>query len=237
MKKSFRNIPASLAAAIAALLVGCATSNESASTAPGGSGSRYRTTDGRDIEIGKSSAGNGGRTYRNPHMEKSWVADGFNFTGYDTLYIAPTASTAKFQQDEVAPHKIAQERLPLELAAMIRSQGIIPNVVTSESEIKPGAKVLRMENTITEYSKGGGAARYWVGLYGGGQPVLRVIGKMKDGEKDVFTYEMRRSGVSAGARMVGAFKSDVDIQAEDIHSMALDLTDFMAAVAGKYQPR
>lgn len=109
--------------------------------------------------------------------------------------------------------------------------------MTSESEIKPGAKTLRLDNTITEYSKGGGGARYFVGLYGGGQPVLRVQGKMTEGDKALFTYEARRSGVSAGARMGGAFMKDEDIQIEDIRSMALDLTDFMAAIAGKYQAR
>jgi hypothetical protein len=30
---------------------------------------------------------------------------------------------------------------------------------------------------------------------------------------------------------------DTDIQGEDIRSMVLDLTDFMAAIAGKYQPK
>jgi len=34
--------------------------------------------------------------------------------------------------------------------------------------------VLKLENTILEYSKGGGGARFWVGLYGGGQPMFRV---------------------------------------------------------------
>jgi hypothetical protein len=49
--------------------------------------------------------------------------------------------------------------------------------------IKPGAKVLKLHNPVTEYSKGGGAARYFAGLYGVGQPVLRVDGKMVDGDK------------------------------------------------------
>jgi hypothetical protein len=73
-------------------------------------------------------------------------------------------------------------------------------------------------------------------MYGGGQPVLRVEGKMT-GDQPVFTFEARRSGTSAGSRMVGAFMKDVDIQIEDIRSMALDLTDFMAAIAGKYPPK
>ena len=106
-----------------------------------------------------------------------------------------------------------------------------------ESEIKPGAKVLRLENTITEYSKGGGAARYFAGLYGAGQPMLKVQGKMTDGDKTLFNFEARRSGVSGGARMTGAFMKDEDIQIEDIRSMTLDLSDFMAAIAGKYESK
>ena len=30
---------------------------------------------------------------------------------------------------------------------------------------------------------------------------------------------------------------DEDIQVEDVRSMAIDLTDFMAAISGKYQAR
>jgi hypothetical protein len=109
-------------------------------------------------------------------------------------------------------------------------------VVTKESEIKPDAKSLKIENTIIEFTKGGGAARYFVGLYGGGQPVLRVQGKMTAGDQTLFTFEARRSGVSGGARVGGAFMKDEDIQGEDVRSMVLDLTDFMAAMAGKYTP-
>ncbi len=120
---------------------------------------------------------------------------------------------------------------------MIEAHKIFGEVVTRESDIKPGAKVLSLENTITEFAKGGGAARYFAGLYGGGQPVLRVQGKMTEGDKTLFTYEARRSGTSAGARMTGVFMKDEDIQIQDIRSLALDLTDFMAAVARKYQPK
>jgi hypothetical protein len=120
---------------------------------------------------------------------------------------------------------------------MVQAKGIFQNVVYQESDIKPGSKVLRLDNTILEYAKGGGAARYFVGLYGGGQPVLRVEGKLTDGNKTMFSYEARRSGTSAGARMVGAFMKDEDIQIQDIRSMAIDLSDFMAALAGKYQAR
>jgi hypothetical protein len=64
--------------------------------------------------------------------------------------------------------------------------------------------------------------------------VLRVQGKMNEGEKPLFTFEARRSGVSAGARMTGVFMKDEDIQIQDIRSMVLDLADFMSMVAGKF---
>jgi hypothetical protein len=57
---------------------------------------------------------------------------------------------------------------------------------------------------------------------------------MTDGDKTAFTYEARRSGTSTGARMVGGYVKDEDIQIEDIRSMTLDITDLMAAIAGKY---
>ena len=183
-----------------------------------------------------TSAAGGGVNVKNPHMEKVWLAENFNFTGYDTIYVADTQSTAKFQPDEATPLEAAKRGLQQQLVDALKTKKLCANVVTRESDIPAGAKTLRLENTIIEYSKGGGAARYWVGLYGGGQPVLKVSGKMSDSGKSLFTFEARRSGVSAGARMVGAFKSDVDIQSEDIASMVKDLTDFMEATT-KGQPK
>lgn len=218
-------------------LLGCASTD---GTPAGGSASsrptqKVKAPDGRTIDIGRASPASGGGTnYKNPHMDRCWVADGFDFNGYDTIYVAPTLSTAKFNpKDEVMPHELAKENLVSELARTLKSVNLFPNVVTKESDLNPAARTLKLENTIIEYAKGGGGARYFAGLYGGGQPVLRVGGKMTDGVKTVFTFEARRSGVSAGARMGGAFMKDVDIQLEDIRSLTLDLTDFMCVIAKK----
>jgi hypothetical protein len=226
--------------AVTAFAAGCAsTGSQDAGTAAGKATgtSSFKASDGRIITVGKAAPENGGRSFRNPHLEKCWIADGFNFTGYDTLYIAPVASTAKFKDDEAGSHQLAQERLVSELAALIKAKGIYQNVVTKESEIPPSGRTLRLDNTITEYKTGGGAARYFAGVYGAGQPVLTVMGSLKDGTREVFSYQARRSGVSGSARVFGGFKSDEDIQLKDIRSMVLDLTDFMAAVAGKYEAR
>jgi len=230
-----------LGAALA--VAGCSSTSDKSSgaTSAGQTSPKAKADDGRTVDIGKASpASGGGVNYKNPHIEKCWVADGFDFNGYDTLYIAPTLSTAKFDtknQEEVKVHELAKENLVKELASLISSRKIFANVVTRDSEIKPEAKTLKLENTITEFTKGGGAARYFVGLYGGGQPVLRVQGKMLDGDKALFAFEARRSGVSAGARMTGVFMKDEDIQIQDIHSMVLDLADFMSVIAGKFPRR
>ncbi len=226
---------------VAGLLAGCASTSQNSGTSaaePSGPAARYKADDGRTIEIGRSTPANGGLSFKEPHLDKCWIADGFNFSGYDTLYIAPTLSTAKLHNDqEQQPHELAKENLPIEMEHMLRNRGIFKNIVLRESDIQLGACVLKMENTIVEYAKGGGGARYWAGLYGAGQPVLRVQGKMTDAGKTVFDYEARRSGVSAGARMGGAFMKDTDIQSEDIRSMTLDLVDFMSAVSGKFPPK
>jgi len=233
--------------AMAVVLAGCASTGDQPTTAGGTAAgpainqpTHVKLADGRTVSIGEPSrAAGGGINYKNPHLDKCWVADGFNFSGYDVLYIAPTLSTAKYpdKPEDAMVHDLAKERLVSELVMKVNERKIFPNVVLKESDIKPGGKVLKLENTITEFTKGGGAARYWVGLYGGGQPVLRVQGKMIAGDKTVFTFEARRSGTSGGARVGGVFMKDEDIQIEDIRSLVLDLTDFMAAIAKKYQPK
>jgi hypothetical protein len=237
MKKLFCSGWTCTALALSLFAAGCASTE----TTPGATAtgqpaqpSSYKLVDGRTVEIGKATPADGGLNYKNPHLEKCWVASGFDFNGYDTLYIAPTVNTAKYnQKDEEMPLQAARENLVAELKRALASKGMFPNIVTAETDVKPGAKVLKLENTIIEYAKGGGAARYFAGLYGAGQPVLRVQGKAVDGGKSLFAYEARRSGVSAGARMTGAFMKDTDIQLQDIQSMVLDLTDFMAIVAKK----
>lgn len=240
------------AVVLAAILAGCASSGGKSeapdgATAPGKSASsagsnRFKADDGRVVDIGKSTVAADGTRYANPHFERGtvWVASGFQFQGYDVLYITPPASTAKFNEknaEEVKVHELAKERIPAEFAQRLTSKSAFPSVVTRESEVPAGARVLRLETTLTEFTKGGGAARYFAGLYGAGQPVLRLAGSFKDGDRTLCRFEGRRSGASAAGRMVGGFMKDEDVQIEDIRSLAIDLTDFVCAVAGKYEAR
>lgn len=196
---------------------------------------KYRTTDDRVAEVGHRNKTDDGWSFREPHMDKCWIAADFNFTGYDTLYIAPTLSTAVTQDDEDRRMiEIAEDTVVVEYKRLFQLRNLFTHVVTKESDIPSGAHVLKLEQTIIDFHKGSMAGRFWAGEFGAGQPVLAVSGKMTDGDKPLFTYEARRSGVSVGAHL-GIMRSD-DIQVEDVRSMALDVTDFAAAMAGLYRP-
>lgn len=230
MKKYFNVLISANWAGIILALTGCATH----SNGPHFS-TKFRATDGRAIDIGPRTAADNGWKFDEPHLDKCWVALDFDFGGYDTLYIAPTLCTVTLKgPEEEGPNALAKENLVIELQRLIRAKHIIANVVTRETEIPSGAHVLKMENTITQYAKGNSVTRYWIA---GGQPKLRVAGKILDGDKTVFNFEGYRSGTSAAAFFNGGLMSDVDIQLGDIRSLTTDVTDVMAVVAGKYKPR
>lgn len=178
------------------------------------------------------SAGSGGDGYvKHKHIQKVWLAPEFNFNGYDTLLILPTKYTAVERANEVDMRKWAVTYLQIALAESLKTNGVFGNVVTHEADIKPGAKILRLENTIIEYEKGGGGARYFAGAFGGGQPVLKVRGEFSDGEKAHCKFEATRSGDSAGARMAGVWMSDREIQTQDINDLARDMSSFILQTA------
>jgi hypothetical protein len=195
---------------------------------------RYETTDNRIAVIGDQTPTNGGWSFDNSHIKPCWLADGFNFNGYDFLYIMPTTSAVTVKPEDQAIYDLAKQRVLSELSRALHAKSLF-TVVTNEADLKPGAKVLKLENTITEFYKGSSGGRFWAGEFGAGQPVLRVHSRMTDGQKEVFVGDSRRSGVSAGAR-VGIMKNE-DIQFQDIQSMTLDIADFVSAIAGQYTPK
>jgi hypothetical protein len=212
----------------AVMFAGCATTN-TGSKPP--FASEYKGANGRVIKIGKCSPADNGWTFRGGELNKCWLAKDFNFTGYHALYIAPAISVAKIPAADERAHELAKENIAIEFARLIGRTGLFTNIVTDEKG--SAARTLKLENTIVEYEKGNIHARNWAGFFGAGQPVLLVKGKVSDGQQVVFTYEARRSGIYMG----GALSADEDVQLDDIRWIALHLSDFMAAVAGKHQPR
>jgi hypothetical protein len=179
----------------------------------------------------------GTKLKKDKDLQGVWVKPGFNFTGKPAFTIEPTIYKAIERPNEAAMRAFAVKELREQIATAARDTGLFGSV-TTDNPPAGDTNTLRLVNTITEYEKGGGGARYFAGLYGGGQPVLRVRGEMFDSATNlVFVYEAKRSGESAGARMVGAFRSDEEIQRNDIHDLAIDLGDFMMRTAGLTPPK
>lgn len=160
-----------------------------------------------------------------------WIAPGFDFKGYDTLYIGDTDFKAIERPNEVKMRDMAIASLQTQEVGAIQMSGLFKTVTAGTNSIPDGERTLKLENTIIEYEKGGGGARYWAGIYGAGQPVIKVRGLMYNGDKLVFVYEARRSGDSGTARMFGGFMGDDTIQRNDIHDLAVDLAGFMKRTA------
>jgi hypothetical protein len=181
-------------------------------------------------ESAAPSAPPAGVTYRDDQdLQRVWVADGFDFTGFDALYVVATrAEVPKMNPDGAENLEWARGIVPEELAGAIRTRSVFASVVTREADVPPGSRVLRLETTIVEYEKGGGGARWFAGLYGAGQPVIRLQGRLSAADRALFLFESRRSGQSGGARWLGGYRSDREIQQEDIRHLAGELADFMA---------
>ena len=171
-----------------------------------------------------------GITYRDDHdLQRVWLADGVEFRTYDTIVVGETqVELAKLNPDGKALLEWARGYLRDELVAALRAKNVAATVTTTLADVRAGARVLRLENTIVEYEKGGGGARFFAGVYGAGQPVLRVRGRLTDGNKPVLLYIARRSGDTGLARAFGGYRSDQAIQEEDIKDLAVDLAEFLA---------
>jgi len=202
-----------IATAIAAWMCGCASD--------GGGGS------------GKTYTGPEGVTYHQDHdIQGVWMVDGFNFSGYDSVFVAEPTSNAESRSDEERKVlETAKRELRNDLTGALQDIHLFQRVVTSMNDIPAGSKVLTLENNIYHHEKGGGGARFFAGLYGAGQPVIKVSGKMRSGDQVLFRYDMTRSGESGGAHLGGGYMNDENIQAEDIKDLAKDLAAFVDRTA------
>jgi hypothetical protein len=160
-----------------------------------------------------------------------WLAEGFDFKGYGTLYVMAPVFAAVERSNETDMRAMAMKVLPDELATRLRDTRVFNTVTVPAANEKPGSRSLRLESTITEYEQGGSTARLFAGVFGGGQPVIRVRGQLFIGEKLLWVFDIRRSGASAEARTVGHSMSNEEVQRGDIRDLSIALADFVKRTA------
>jgi hypothetical protein len=179
-----------------------------------------------------SSANDAGVTlHKDKDIQGVWLAPGFNFTGYDALFVEPTEYAGIVRDNETKERQQAISGTQAAIVSAAQATIVFPKV-TAGSPSAPG-KNLVLKNTIIKFEKGGGAARYFAGLYGAGQPHIRVRGKMYDSEKLVCVFEVERSGEGGGARMFGGYMGDDSILSNDIRDLASDLAEFFKRTSQK----
>jgi hypothetical protein len=161
-----------------------------------------------------------------------WLAPGFAFKGYDAVLLTePRAEVPKLNPDGVQNLEWARGVLRTELGAALQERKLF-TVVQSPAEVKAGSRLLRLDSTIIEYEKGGGGARFFGWGSSAGQPVIKVQGQLTGDGRPLFVYETRRNGASASARIFGGYRSDKDIQEEDIKHLAKGLAEFIVKTKG-----
>ena len=176
--------------------------------------------------------------HEDSHLQNVWLVEGFDFNGYHSLYIGPTDAQIPnlSKADEVKMLEWSKGVVRDEFTRAIRTNGVFALVTTNESEIRPDTRTLKLESCIVEFAKGSGAARFWAGEFGAGQPVLRVRGKLRDGDRVMFQFESYRSGDSAAARLDPGWTPEERLQSRDILDLAKDLAEFVVQTS-KHQPR
>jgi hypothetical protein len=108
------------AVAASLLLVACSSTSESKNTSTN-SGAKTARADDTSVTYQKHK-----------HIQKVWLAPGFDFSGYDTLLVSDTKFTGKERPNEVEIRTWAISYLRSALAESIRTNQVFANVVTRD---------------------------------------------------------------------------------------------------------
>ena len=173
----------------------------------------------------------GGITYkRTETIDKVWIAEGFDFHGYDTIVVEPVvAASAVTPKDDKEKERLemARQGLQRDLKGAIEFAAIVPNVAVAA---QGGAtnKALRLENEILEFSRGSSALRFGVG-FGAGSPYLKLRGTIKDGASgnSLLIYELDETG----DWFAGGFSSSSTLQRNAGTEMVDDIMNLLTKVA------
>jgi hypothetical protein len=171
-----------------------------------------------------------GVTYkRTDSIDKVWIAEGFDFSGYDTLVVESIAANGVKPRDDKEKERLdfARQSLQRDLKGAIEYAAIIPQVVGTTPTAGTN-KTLRLENEILEFSRGSSAMRIGIG-FGAGSPYLKLRGAVKDGAtgKELLIYELDETGDWFG----GGFSSSRTLQRHAGTELADDITSLLTQVA------
>lgn len=170
---------------------------------------------------------------RTDRFDKIWIADGFNFSGYDSLFVTPIKADVE-PKDDKGRYRLetAQNLLHKDLAHSLEFKHVVPAVVMRETDLQTNSKALKLENSITEFAAGSVAARVMVG-FGAGTPHLRLRGQISDmaSGKPLLIYDIDETAPI----LFGHYQSTGSLQTSAALDLVEDISEFLSQVA-KNQP-
>lgn len=247
-----------------AALIGCATSTKQKNLVRGNFPSKYKTPRDGNLYIGPNYVENGGLRFYPDHLDTCWLADGFDFHGYDVLYVEPTQAAVTVQTNQSAALAELKTAVPGYLSIWMGSKKIFVSVITNASQIKPGARVLKLQTTVVKFAGGRIpkphkpmnetlATVLGVVLVVAVVAVVVVAIAASHGGGSFNGIGLGGGGSSASrsrpkyriyGKMMDGEKIVFEFQAyrageysDSLQSMMLDLTDFVSAAAGQYKLR
>lgn len=133
-----------------------------------------------------------------------YLAQGFNFKGFDIILVLDTSTSAVLEKKEIDPDELAIY-LKHSLVKKLNEVGVFTKVTDDKSVLSPqkgvSAKVLVLESSFTEMDPGSRALRWVAGLYGAGRVKVQLESEIRDPQTKqlYFKSSNRRIG------MMGAF--------------------------------
>lgn len=165
------------------------------------------------------------------------LASGFDIKTYKVIAVDRFPVTDPAIKDEDDRRKAAEMSTILqnELVRRLRDTGLFSRGVNlSETEFRPGPdRTLRLEGVITRLGEGSQAARFMVGLYGGGAARAQAEMRFVDvqSQKPVLVTADRRRAT------LGLFGGDAkDHWKESFDDMARDLGKFLLRLSNGQAP-
>lgn len=139
-------------------------------------------------------------------LGKVYLAPGFHFKPYDTLFISTPSTSLMSPKEDIDPNEMKmflKNQLLTKLDALDVFITVTDDKSALSSEVISAQKVLSMKSTITELDPGSRALRYLVG-FGAGSTKVQVETEIRDSKTEqlYFMASDRRSAA------FGAFGGD-----------------------------
>jgi hypothetical protein len=168
---------------------------------------------------------------RTDKLDRVWLAEGFDFTGYDALLVddvKPDPAVKPKDETEADRLSLMQGSMARDLVLAIETRKLFKTVTLKPSDIPAGTKAVKLQTTIMKFSRGSTAARVGVG-FGAGMPYVRVIvtGSELGSGRPLFEVELDETADWFGA----GYSSSKTLQSGAAMELTADLANYMARVA------